>query len=170
MNSRQLVIYIALATALIFLNAIFFSEQALPSANFDSSLLRKDADLEGLVSLLNTRPDIFQYWDYDDKVTFLKHYVFFMQALTPWLIAPPAVDVPTQFSHNLSVINCSNPSFRHALSGKHLTSPRLIVDFIPFGYELDKLEIRLLENFFVVDAFVIFESTLTQTGALTNSI
>ena len=42
--------------------------------------------------------------------------------------------------------------------------PATIIDFVPFGYDVDLLEIRLLENYDAVDVFVIYETMFTQRG------
>ena len=39
-----------------------------------------------------------------------------------------------------------------------------LVDFVPVGYDLDLLEVRLLELYDVVDLFVLYESRVTQQG------
>ena len=39
-----------------------------------------------------------------------------------------------------------------------------LVEFIPFGYDLDILEIKLLEVYEVVDLILFFESGFTQRG------
>ena len=40
----------------------------------------------------------------------------------------------------------------------------MIVDLVPFGYDVDLLEIRFFETYEQVDVFVIYESTITQSG------
>ena len=138
-------------------------------SEFDISTIRKDRNLVGLVQLLNSRPDVFKDWDYYDDSTYLQHYEKFLFSLVPWMIA-----IPHQPTHNQSAlpflnysikdINCSQDAYQHVLSGTPLSSPRIIVDFIPFGCDIDKLELRLHQNYFGVTAFVIFESPVTQTG------
>ena len=39
-----------------------------------------------------------------------------------------------------------------------------VIDFVPFGYDLDLFEIRMLESYDVVDVFVVYESPFTQRG------
>lgn len=157
-------VIIGLATCVLLLVDLHFissSNQAqLPAAN-----IRKDLSINSLVALLNSRHDIFKKWDSGGDDAFLRHYARFMEALTPWMISPPS-DGPISLpflSSNL-VIDCSDPYYQFALSGERLHFPRVIVDFIPFGFDIDKLEIRLYENYHAVDAFIVFESTITQTG------
>jgi hypothetical protein len=130
--------------------------------------IRKGLDLQGLADLLISRHDVFQNWNDENDRKYLKSYASFVDALTPWMVSPPSSGpVSLPLIHQHPTVNCSNPIFKYALSGKELQVPRLIVDFIPFGFDIDKLEIRLHENYYSVDAFVIFESTLTQIGMYT---
>lgn len=61
-------------------------------------------------------------------------------------------------------LNCSGKRYIRVLTGRQRSSPALIVDFVPFGYDLDLLEVRLHENFEHVSAFVVYEAEFTQRG------
>lgn len=135
--------------------------------NFEAKNITKDISLSKLISILNSHSYIYANWNATDssEARSIKHFKHFLNILTPWIIAEPSTllvqDNPSPYFNN---INCSSSRFKHFLSGKRLNTPKVIVDFIPFGYDLDKLEVRLLENFESVDVFVIFESQMAQTG------
>jgi len=61
-------------------------------------------------------------------------------------------------------VDCSAVRYTSVLTGKRRPEPRLIVDFVPVGIDLDVIEIRLLETFDVVDVFVLYEAVVTQTA------
>ena len=48
--------------------------------------------------------------------------------------------------------------------GVHVIEPLMIVDFVPFGYEVDKLLLRLMETWDSVDVYVIYEMPFTLLG------
>ena len=50
------------------------------------------------------------------------------------------------------------------MAGSRRESPAPIIDFVPLGYDLDMLEIRLLETYDVVTLFVIYEIPFTHRG------
>ena len=50
------------------------------------------------------------------------------------------------------------------MTGAPRPAPVPLVDFVPVGYDLDLLEVRLLELYDVVDLFVLYESRVTQQG------
>ena len=58
-------------------------------------------------------------------------------------------------------MKCAAPLFAGVLTGAMLSEPRPIVDFVPFGVDVDALEIRLAETWSAVDLFVIYESPRT---------
>ena len=133
----------------------------------NSRHLIRDNDLSCLVDILNSQQTFFKTWNINssDEVFSMK-YTLFLSSLLPWVVGEPPGELlvkenPFKLRNHL---NCADPKYSQVLSGQKLTQSRVIVDFIPFGYDLDKLDIRLLENFESVDAFVIYESTLTQTG------
>eukprot|EP01041_Mallomonas_annulata_P011970 gene11969-25073_t len=63
----------------------------------------------------------------------------------------------------LLILDCKNPHYSGVLTGNSLSTPRIIVDFIPFGYEIDKFFLRMYETAPFVDAFVVYESSRTQS-------
>lgn len=87
-----------------------------------------------------------------------------IEIINPWIIANPRVDLPKSLAQPKILLNCSSEKYKNVFTGEVLPDPRFIVDFIPFGYDLEKLEIRLYEVFDIVSAFVLYESPLTQTG------
>ena len=136
-----------------------------PHVVADGSSRVRDDTLRGLATLLNSHRDLFQRWtDSQDD------FVAFLAALEPWIVSPPAYPLPVGPDGPLHVlprlpdVNCSNPRYSNALTGTKLPEPRVIVDFVPFGFDIDLLEIRLHETYEVVDAFVVYESPVTQLG------
>ena len=86
-----------------------------------------------------------------------------MLTLSPWVLADTFPhDNPALSAIKPSTLDCQNPKYNGVLTGIQLKKKKYIVDFIPFGYDLQKLEVRMTESFDVVDAFVIYESTRTQ--------
>lgn len=65
-------------------------------------------------------------------------------------------------------LNCSSDKYFNVFTGRQLEGgvARPIVDLVPFGYDLDKLEMRLYEGYQHVMAYVIYEAPLTQTGQI----
>jgi len=131
----------------------------------------RDGSLEYLTTLLNSRSKLFATW-HDNLNNPFHHvdeddYVRFIRALTPWILSPPAYPshpvLPLTLPP-LPPLNCGQSRYAHVLTGQPLSQPRIIVDFIPFGYDIDKLELRLYEYYDLVDAFVVYESPKTHGG------
>ena len=127
--------------------------------SFLSGNIEKKTSLESLSFLLNQYPKFFLSWN-ETENDFSK----FLEILTPWMTSVTDKTIITKRNPHLNELNCLNPRYSTFLTGDKLPQPRVIIDFIPFGYDLDKLEIRLYENYEVIDAFIIFESPITQTG------
>ena len=128
----------------------------------ETAAIFRDGSLHALATLLNNQRDLFQRWN-DSR----QDYTKFLQALEPWITAPPAYALPSDGPFVLSpmqVPNCKKLRYSNALSGERLPKPRVIVDFVPFGYDIDLLELRFYEYWEVVDAFVVYESGITQSG------
>jgi len=132
--------------------------------------ITKDGTLEGLVSLLQEKDSlkVFRHWNFTrlapDRPQ--NSYLELIETLTPWVIAEPRAKLPTDSpSVGAQVkIDCGQPRYSAALTGERRDKPRTLVDLVPFGYDVDKLEVRLLENYDVVDVFVIYESPVTLVG------
>lgn len=86
-------------------------------------------------------------------------------ALLPQLLAGPAAPlrVTAEPSHR-RLLDCSDLRYAEVLSGQSRPDPAAIVDFVPVGYDLDLLELRLLENYEHVACFVLYEAVYTQRG------
>ena len=132
---------------------------------FRRTLLRKNhssrgtrsGNLEFLVSLLNQKQKLFATWHENMNNPFHHvdedDYVRFIRALTPWILSPPAY--PSQPTLPLTLpslppLNCGESRYSRVFTGQPLSQPRIIVDFIPFGYDVDKLELRLYEYYDLV--------------------
>ena len=122
-----------------------------PRAAHSGELLR-DGGLTNLSALLNGL-----VLPRTTKITDLLDYWITSQPAGPLVHKPVAATQPA---------NCADALYSDVLTSQRATvdQPSLIVDFVPFGFDLDMLEVRLVENFDVVDAFVVYESTRTHHG------
>jgi hypothetical protein len=123
----------------------------------------RDGTLTKLANLLNDHQVFFQNWNGTEKV-----YVEFIGVLKPWILSQPSFPLhpvlPFKFHPPVVKLNCRQNKYAGVLTGVELKVPRLIVDFVPFGYDIDKLELRLYEAYDIVDAFVIYESPKTLSS------
>jgi hypothetical protein len=149
---------------IIFLIALFKN-------NFLSNKIdiKRDGTLQDLVKLLSQSDNqhLFHDWkvDNDNEMQYFK----FTSSLTPWIIAEPRMpllitDRPSTL--NSETINCKDKRYSQIFNGKKLSTSRFIVDLVPFGYDIDTLEIRLFETYDIVDIFIIYEAPRTQSAHL----
>ena len=146
----------------LYVPLLIIGQQQQNSKQSESTIFR-DGTLRALANLLNNQRDLFQRWN-DSR----QDYANFLQVLEPWITAPPAYALPNDgvpfVLSPMQSPNCKKLRFSNALSGERLPTPRVIVDFVPFGYDIDLLELRFYEYWEVVDAFVVYESGITQSG------
>ena len=136
--------------------------------------LVRDCELQNLAMLLNTKVP----WSALDLVS-TDGYAAFLSSLKPWLLGTPqwawrgesgAGGAATQRhgERDAPPLECGASRYRRAFStaGARNTErkPRAIVDFVPFGYDVDLLEVRFLELYADVDLFVVSECSSTQSG------
>jgi Glycosyltransferase family 17 len=124
----------------------------------------RDGNLISLAALLNRQYDLFRNWKGTED-----NYVNFIDTLLPWILSPPPLNesqVLPLTVYPKTTLNCKEPKYAGVLTGEKRNSPREIVDFIPFGYDVDKLELRFHEYYDVVSAFVIYESPRTERSSL----
>lgn len=133
--------------------------------NTTVSFLRRHGSLQGLVDIMNSNTGLFQKWSlpYGSAAD----YESLINAMIPWTIGDLAT--PLRVTSPLiplvkHIVDCADPAFSAAFTGKKHKKARLIIDFIPFGYDVEKLEIRFLETYDVVDVFVLYEAPVTQSG------
>jgi hypothetical protein len=69
------------------------------------------------------------------------------------IVPPPVVD-----------IDCKDPLYAGVLTGNAATREKYMIDIVPFGFDVDYLEIRLMEYFDLVDKFVIIEQSTSHKG------
>lgn len=128
----------------------------------NDALIIRDGSLKDLAKLLNNNTHLFRDWNNDED-----SYESFIESLVPYIISPPAASDQQSLPLSLPSLpepNCTRESYSQVLTGKRMERPRIILDFVPFGYDVDLLEIRFYEYFDLVDAFVIFETPLTLSG------
>lgn len=131
---------------------------------FDSSI-SIDSILQPILTILNNQQKLFVNWHSWHATSSGSKL---MKELIPWMTRGPPTELyafKKTVSFNHADVDCSNPNYRTVFTGKTLSNfSRIIVDFIPFGYDIEKLEVRFYELYDVVDAFVLYESPLTQSG------
>ena len=132
-------------------------------------IIEKDGTLNGLAMLINDRSNVNLYSNWTGS---LEDTESFLDILEPYLLGFPMTKrgkekTITKQRSTLTELNCNNPSYSSVLTGQPLKSRksrRLIVDIVPFGYDVDKLLVRFHETYDVVDVYVIHEMTYTLLG------
>jgi hypothetical protein len=61
-------------------------------------------------------------------------------------------------------LNCKNSDYNLVFTGNKESNPKYIIDVVLFGFDMDLLEIRLMEKFHLVDLFIICEQDATHQG------
>jgi hypothetical protein len=126
-------------------------------------LIVKDGRLEGLADLLNSHEShqLFNNWQGT-----VNNSLAFLRMLEPWLLHENPVDITSSLPATETDVNCKNIAFSQSLTGYPLAhqNQRLIVDFVPFGYDVDKLLVRFHETARYVDVFVVYEMPYTLLG------
>jgi hypothetical protein len=125
---------------------------------------RRDASLSSLAALMNAHGA--RILEGSSMFVPEKHGGEFLKMLGMWFMAEPAVSFKPGTDHRRVVgpLDCSDAEYATVLTGKRLEQDRFLVDFVAFGYDLDALEIRLVETGDAVDLFVVYESPRTQSG------
>lgn len=138
----------------------------IDDARAPSGKLVRDCELNNLAKLLNTKVP----WR-ELNLTTTEGYSHYLALLEPWLLGTPQWAWPRSgvgdVRHGqrpLPALRCDASRFRHAFSGTPRTAALKIIDFVPFGYDIDLLEVRFLELYESVDLFVISECSSTQSG------
>ena len=130
--------------------------------------LRRDCGLVNLAQLLNEDVDWHPWQGHTHNISLATVRLFqqFLQKIEPWLTADPETPlrVTTRPVPLTKTLDCTSAQYKHVLSGKRMTQQRPIVDFVPFGYDLDLLEVRLYESQEAVDLFVVFEAPRNHKG------
>ena len=131
--------------------------------SYGCGLIVRDGTLTYLAELLNNSSNVGLYRGY---VGSKEDFVNFIKILKPWISADIPMPLLSTFRTDYvgHTIDCTQDRYANALSGIRLPSPRIVVDFVPFGYDFDMLHIRLHETYHAVDAFVLYEATRTQSG------
>lgn len=60
--------------------------------------------------------------------------------------------------------NCTNSNYAQVLTGNIEKNKKFIIDVVLLGFDIDFIEIRLVENFHLVDLFIIVEQDATHQG------
>ena len=113
-----------------------------------------------LADILNKNQDLFRNWKNNSET-----FATFHTILEPWLLSDLPLPLPSNTTATvIPNIDCNNEKYSNVLTGSKLSSPHLMIDLIPFGYDVDKLLIRLYELYNYIDLFVIYESPYTLIG------
>jgi hypothetical protein len=145
-----------------------YSREMKNGKDYRDEKISKDGTLIGLAHILNDKGnrDLFRNWQGDMNDT-----QRFLRALEPWILASPVTDLSMPQSavmkeKGTADVNCANPEYENVLTGQALPEDRqtTIVDFVPFGYDVDKLLLRLVETWDSVDVYVVYEMPFTLLG------
>jgi len=119
------------------------------------SHVKKSLDLSSLVNILNSL-----------NISAINLGTL-VNSIQPWIVAESSHPVHQEMvDFPVTPLNCSATEYQNIFDGAILEEDRFIVDFVPFGYDLDKLEMRLYEGYDIVSAYVIYEAPLTQTAKM----
>lgn len=88
----------------------------------------------------------------------------YLNVLQPFVEQESNVPVKKETKRNFD-FDCKSEKYKEVLTGEQRESPVKVFDFVPFGFELDLLEIRLFELDGLVDKHIIIESTTTHRYA-----
>ena len=151
---------------IIFINLIKSNETTIT--------LKKDHNLYDLITLLNNNKNTFNDWG---NITITNENIIkFFDIFEPWLLNP--ININEHYNNydnfhnknndnndnNKVSINCKNTRYSNVLTGNLLKKPRILIDFIPFGYDIDKLFIRFYESYNIIDIYIIYECPFTLIG------
>ncbi len=78
------------------------------------------------------------------------------------LVVPPHAHPPFTPGHSFWALFGVGCRYNQVFSGEEREVPLPLVDFVPVGYDLDLLEVRLLELYDFVSLFVLFEAPFTH--------
>lgn len=124
----------------------------------------RDESLTGLLQVLNSNENrhIFENWDANQLTDNVKE---FFRLLESWTVGETAEPINLDSdTFDLSSIQCNDIKYSNVLTGNKLEKPRMIIDFVPFGYDTDKLLARFHESYGIVDIHVIYEQTYSLQG------
>ena len=116
----------------------------------------KDGSLIGLADFFNSNKEFFNTWIGSEK-----DYLMLFKLLRRWIIKEPVIK---NIIKPILSLDCNSTVYENVFTGNNLKTPKFIIDFVPFGYDVDKLIVRLYETYDFVDLFIIYESTRTQSG------
>jgi hypothetical protein len=141
--------------AFIFLYILYFRGN---HCDTNHTPIQKDGSLSYLTDHINNQQDFFRKWTDSEE-----NYFKFFKSVESWIMGNFSQPLINTKRPEIN-LDCKNQHYSGVLTGEKLNQPRIIVDFVPFGYEVDKLYVRLYESADFVDAFIIYESTRTQSG------
>ncbi|KAL6049585.1 hypothetical protein QOT17_020337 [Balamuthia mandrillaris] len=167
---RRLVVGVVLVAALTLLyfflwtptasKAVIVMKGAVTTMHWQP--LRRDCQGESLATLMNS----LDWAKYESLATDRLDYDLFsefMAELTPWAVSEPT-GPPFRNAHAglAERTDCAQPDVSRLFTGRKRSKVPKLIDFVPFGYDIDVLDVHLHELQEVVDLFVVYETTWTQ--------
>jgi len=125
-------------------------------------------DFDWLAAAVNRHPQMFAPGSPASRAMTQRHHPIF-GAVGQWITSKGAAVCAGDggcLDHPPPPVDCNNPKYGGALTGRarRRGDDRFIVDFVPVGNDLDVVEIRMLETWFAVDVFVLYEAIYTHRG------
>ena len=134
---------------IILLIFILYSSSSGSSSSSNDSIIDsnevigvKDYSLSYLIDILSNNTSVFKDWD-ASNIT-VSNINDFINTVEPWIITTPTItSTNTPTTNSNSQLNCLNSRYSNVLTGTISKKPKILIDFIPFGYDVTKLLIRL---------------------------
>jgi Glycosyltransferase family 17 len=126
-----------------------------------SAAIHRDGSLSDLVRLMNSDSMIrvFKQWDHTPDMD------RFLELLSPWIVKGE-VSIKNATRPHIP-LDCAQARYSPVLTGRPLSGKNkthFIVDFVMFGYDVEKLLLKFYETYDDVDVFVVYESPYTLMG------
>ena len=150
------------ALVCVFVSVLFLS---LGRAASGEDIVLRDGRLESLAELLNSKEAVKLFQDWTGSIDDTNN---FLGLLEPWVVNENAIHLHSRSIadiHKHLDLRCDNPLYSSVLTGNMLENTnRLIVDWVPFGYDVDRLFVRLHETHEFTSAYIIYEMPYTMMG------
>jgi hypothetical protein len=124
----------------------------------------KDGSLNYLIDIFNNNTNIFNAWDFNNIT--INQINIFINTIEKWITSTTPIITTTTTSTtiintNSIQLNCMNNRYSNVLTGIISKKPKIIIDFIPFGYDTTKLLIRLHETYDIIHCDLMYLEELS---------